>query len=85
MSGLVILVTYYTATQDPDTAFEKFMDGQAFGVRILFTAFGVLLTFCWDRYYTRKSLSLTLELDDTVRRNILTTQYPDMSCHPPLP
>ena len=56
IAGLIILVTYYTAVQDPDTAFERFMDGQAFGVRVLFTAFGVALTFFWNRYYARKCL-----------------------------
>lgn len=56
IAGLIVLVTYYTAVQDPDTAFERFMDGQAFGVRVLFTAFGVALTFFWNRYYARKCL-----------------------------
>jgi len=55
MAGLIILVTYYTAVQGPDTAFERFMDGQAFGVRVLFTAFGVVLTFFWNWYYASES------------------------------
>jgi len=54
--GIVILVIYYNTTELPNTAFEKFMNQQAFGVRILFTALGVLLTFFWDHYYSRKSL-----------------------------
>ncbi|KAK0616163.1 hypothetical protein B0T14DRAFT_400699, partial [Immersiella caudata] len=53
MWGLVILITYYNAIESPDTPFERFMDEQDFGVRILFTAFGVLLTFFWDHYYSR--------------------------------
>ena len=53
MAGLIILVTYYTAIQDPGTAFERFMNSQVFGVRVLFTAFGVVLTSFWNRYYTR--------------------------------
>lgn len=40
---LIILITY-SATQRPDTAFEKSMNGQDFGVRVLFTAFGVLVS-----------------------------------------
>lgn len=43
--GLIILITYYNATEEPGTGFEAFMDDQDFGVRVLFTAFGVLLTF----------------------------------------
>jgi hypothetical protein len=55
MWGLIILITYYNAIESPDTPFERFMNEQDFGVRVLFTAFGVLLTFFWDHYYSRKS------------------------------
>ncbi|KAK4442360.1 hypothetical protein QBC34DRAFT_363893 [Podospora aff. communis PSN243] len=53
MWGLIILITYYNAIESPDTPFEHFMNEQDFGVRVLFTAFGVLLTFFWDHYYSR--------------------------------
>ncbi|KAK0642030.1 hypothetical protein B0T16DRAFT_420926 [Cercophora newfieldiana] len=51
--GLIILITYYNATELPHTDFEKFMNSQDFGVRIFFTALGVLLAMFWDKYYTR--------------------------------
>jgi len=60
MAGLIILVTYYTAIQDPDTVFEKFMNQQDFGVRVLFTGFGVVLTSFWDAYYAREFYSCIL-------------------------
>ncbi|KAK0750610.1 hypothetical protein B0T18DRAFT_346158, partial [Schizothecium vesticola] len=41
--GLAILVVYYNTTQRPETGFEKFMNTQEFGVRVLFTVFGVIL------------------------------------------
>ncbi|KAK0644687.1 hypothetical protein B0T16DRAFT_356714 [Cercophora newfieldiana] len=53
MWGLIILITYYNAVVSPDTPFERFMNQQSFGVRVLFTGFGVLLTFFWDHYYSR--------------------------------
>ncbi|KAK4452710.1 hypothetical protein QBC34DRAFT_345777 [Podospora aff. communis PSN243] len=56
--GLAILIAYYNATVEPDTGFERFMTDQNFGVRLLFTTFGVLLTFFWDSYYSRLTTAL---------------------------
>lgn len=56
LAGLIILITYYNVTVNPDTSFERFINDQDSGVRVLFTAFGVLLTFFWDYYYARKLL-----------------------------
>ncbi|KAK0702195.1 hypothetical protein B0H67DRAFT_676274 [Lasiosphaeris hirsuta] len=56
LCGLIILITYYNATQFPETAFEKFMNNQDSGVRVLFTGFGVLLTFFWDSYHERVAM-----------------------------
>jgi len=55
--GLTILVVYYNTTQRPETGFEKFMNTQEFGVRVLFTVFGVILGFFWNCYHTRKCLA----------------------------
>ena len=54
MWGLTVLITHYNTTELPDTDLKRFMNEQEFGARVLFTAFGVLLTFFWDHYFTRK-------------------------------
>ncbi|KAK3383353.1 hypothetical protein B0T24DRAFT_565994 [Lasiosphaeria ovina] len=60
VSGLMVLILYYESTS-LDTAFEAFMDSQKFGVRLLFTAFGVLISTVWEYYFLRKvSLSLSI-------------------------
>jgi hypothetical protein len=55
LCGLTILIIYYNVTQLEDTAFEQFMNRQSFGVRVLFTAFGVLISLFWDHYHSRES------------------------------
>ncbi|KAK0712717.1 hypothetical protein B0T26DRAFT_780294 [Lasiosphaeria miniovina] len=52
LAGLPVLVLYYeNATLE--TAFQAFMNGQSFGVRILFTAFGTAVSAFWDYYFGR--------------------------------
>ena len=46
VSGLLTLVVYYNQTGG-DTAFERFMDSQTFGVTFMFTAVGVMLKMYW--------------------------------------
>lgn len=46
VAGLQALIVYYNNTSD-DTAFERFMDSQSFGVGFLFTALGVMLKLYW--------------------------------------
>ena len=55
-TGLLILILYYENTVNLNTTFEVFMDSQAFGVRILFTAFGTAVSGFWGYYYCRKCL-----------------------------
>ncbi|KAM7217674.1 hypothetical protein V8F06_006929 [Rhypophila decipiens] len=50
-TGLLILILYYECTVGPKTAFEAFMNSQGFGVRILFTAFGTVITAYWSYYF----------------------------------
>ena len=50
--GLLILILYYENTVAPDTFFEEFMYSQSFGVRILFTAFGTIITAFWSYYFS---------------------------------
>lgn len=52
--GLLILVLHYETTIGPGTAFEAFMNSQTFGVRILFTAFGTVISSYWSYYFSRK-------------------------------
>ena len=58
LAGLIILIIYYNVTVNPGTSFERFINDQDSGVRVLFTAFGVLLSFFWDYYYARKLFPL---------------------------
>ncbi|KAK3392798.1 hypothetical protein B0H63DRAFT_456635, partial [Podospora didyma] len=44
--GLNALVVYYLCT-DYDTGFERFMSGQSFGPRLLFTVCGIIVNFAW--------------------------------------
>lgn len=57
--GLLILILYYDTTQlDPLVdSFERFMDGQTFGIRFFFTGLAVVITFFWDDLFSRKSIS----------------------------
>ncbi|KAK4443226.1 hypothetical protein QBC34DRAFT_311431 [Podospora aff. communis PSN243] len=57
LCGLLILIVYYNSVQEPSTGFEDFMNDQHFGVRVLFTGFGVALTFFWDHYYARAAMT----------------------------
>ncbi|KAE8447900.1 hypothetical protein EG329_010129 [Mollisiaceae sp. DMI_Dod_QoI] len=53
--GLLIVILYYNTTQlDPSVdSFERFMDGQTFGVRFFFTGLAVAITFFWDDLFSR--------------------------------
>ncbi|KAK3362561.1 hypothetical protein B0T25DRAFT_512750 [Lasiosphaeria hispida] len=51
-AGLLILILYYE-TITLNTAFEAFMDSQSFGVRILFTTFGIAVSGFWDFNFAR--------------------------------
>ncbi|KAK4215214.1 hypothetical protein QBC37DRAFT_282137 [Rhypophila decipiens] len=53
-TGLLILVLYYETTVI-EYKFEAFMNSQSFGVRILFTAFGVIMSTFWDSYFLSTS------------------------------
>ena len=46
VAGLEALVIYYNQTGE-DTAFERFMDSESFGVSFLFTAVGVGIDLYW--------------------------------------
>jgi hypothetical protein len=50
LCGILIIVAYYSHT-GYDTAFERFMDSESFGVKFLFSAIGVLITFLWSSLF----------------------------------
>ncbi|KAM7209947.1 hypothetical protein V8F06_014670, partial [Rhypophila decipiens] len=52
-TGLLVLIIYYENTISPGTAFEAFMNSQGFGVRILFTSFGTVVSWFWDDYFSQ--------------------------------
>lgn len=55
--GLLVLLTYYHLTLDPNApdqglgGFRRFMNAQSFGVRFLFAALGVAITFAWQALF----------------------------------
>ncbi|KAK4171386.1 hypothetical protein QBC36DRAFT_315831 [Triangularia setosa] len=62
LCGLLTLILYYELTifEDPTaTPFKWFMDSQTPGPRILFTAFGVLVSFIWDHLFLNFSKRAT--------------------------
>ncbi|KAM7213946.1 hypothetical protein V8F06_010645 [Rhypophila decipiens] len=54
-TALLVLILYYESTIFPETKFEAFMNGQTFGVRILFTSLGTAATWFWDYYFSYTS------------------------------
>ncbi|KAH8674214.1 hypothetical protein BX600DRAFT_509400 [Xylariales sp. PMI_506] len=50
LSGILAMILYYENT-GADTSFERFMDGQSFGVKFVFTGIGVLITFFWSAFF----------------------------------
>ncbi|GAB1319462.1 hypothetical protein MFIFM68171_09672 [Madurella fahalii] len=51
LTGIMVLILYYNNTGG-DTAFERFMSTQNFGVRSLFTLVGVSVTFFWSSFFS---------------------------------
>ncbi|KAI0502726.1 hypothetical protein F5B22DRAFT_652824 [Xylaria bambusicola] len=49
--GLLALILYYKSTR-LDTAFELFMDSQSFGVRLIYTILGLVISFFWQFEFT---------------------------------
>ncbi|KAI0418768.1 hypothetical protein F5X98DRAFT_109463 [Xylaria grammica] len=49
LSGVLILVLYYAQTGG-DTAFERFIDSDTFGVRVLFSSLGVIISLFWSSF-----------------------------------
>ncbi|KAM7214106.1 hypothetical protein V8F06_010545 [Rhypophila decipiens] len=49
--GLLILILYYEMILE-DSSFERFMDSQSFGVRLLFTSLGTIVSLFWDYYFS---------------------------------
>ncbi|KAK3323813.1 hypothetical protein B0T19DRAFT_402103 [Cercophora scortea] len=52
IGGLLILILYYENSM-LNTKFETFMDSQTFGVRILFTGMGSIVSIFWDFQFSR--------------------------------
>ncbi|KAK4209957.1 hypothetical protein QBC37DRAFT_323066 [Rhypophila decipiens] len=54
--GLLVLILYYENTI-LDTPFERFMDSQSFGVRLLFTSFGTAVSGLWSYHFSQTAES----------------------------
>jgi len=75
ITGLEALVIVYSKTGG-ETAFERFMDNDAFGVRFLFTAVGVMVKLYWSLLDDGKPSSL-LFIRTTVPR-LTKVQRPEI-------
>ncbi|KAF4461776.1 hypothetical protein FALBO_11432 [Fusarium albosuccineum] len=49
--GLITLLLYYHLTLDKQSDFKNFINSQTFGVRFLFSAFGVFISFTWTAFF----------------------------------
>ncbi|KAF4497843.1 hypothetical protein FAGAP_6010 [Fusarium agapanthi] len=49
--GLMVFLLYYHLTLDKSSSFKNFMNSQTFGVRFLFAAFGVIISFSWTAFF----------------------------------
>jgi hypothetical protein len=58
LTGLTILIIYYMRSSG-ENAFETFMAGQTFGVRFLFSLFGVIISMGWLMVFESKYMSFT--------------------------
>lgn len=54
MLGLAGFLLYYHVTPIKDDSFTKFMNGQTFGIRFLFSSAGVILVFGWTAAFISK-------------------------------
>jgi hypothetical protein len=52
--GLMVFLLYYHLTLDKSSSFKNFMNSQTFGVRFLFAAFGVIISFSWTAFFISK-------------------------------
>ncbi|KAI9890821.1 MAG: hypothetical protein M1814_003605 [Vezdaea aestivalis] len=48
-AGILIIVVWYYTNSDQDNTFEKFINGQNFGPRFVFSIFGILIQGQWKR------------------------------------
>ncbi|KAI1456518.1 hypothetical protein F4805DRAFT_226957 [Annulohypoxylon moriforme] len=74
LCGLLALILYYNNTGG-DTAFERFMDSESFGVRFLFTGVGVVISFFWASFFSSIAILSPYQLlassPQQARRSIL--------------
>ncbi|KAK4212793.1 hypothetical protein QBC37DRAFT_317663 [Rhypophila decipiens] len=75
--GLLILILYYEMMLE-DSSFERFMDSQSFGVRLLFTSLGTIISLFWDYYFSYIS-------EHQLFHRLATTQPAQQSILIPLP
>ncbi|TGJ78783.1 hypothetical protein E0Z10_g9980 [Xylaria hypoxylon] len=60
-SGVLILVLYYAKTGG-DTAFERFIDSDTFGVRILFSSLGVIISLFWSSFLSAVAIMTSYQM-----------------------
>ncbi|KAI0100282.1 hypothetical protein GGR51DRAFT_358806 [Nemania sp. FL0031] len=51
LGGVLVLVLYYALTGG-DTAFERFIDSDSFGVQFLFSSLGVIISLLWSSFFS---------------------------------
>ncbi|KAI0451706.1 hypothetical protein F5B21DRAFT_485820 [Xylaria acuta] len=61
LSGVLVLVLYYARTGG-DTAFERFIDSDSFGVQFLFTSLGVIISLFWSSFYSAVAIMIPYQM-----------------------
>lgn len=54
LTGLMVLILYYHFTLTKESTFKTFMNSQTFGLRFLFAALGVVISFSWTNLSVSK-------------------------------
>ncbi|KAM7196607.1 hypothetical protein V8F33_006106 [Rhypophila sp. PSN 637] len=83
LCGLLAMVLYYENTEfanPSDSPFEYFMDSQSFGVSMLFSGLGQVISFSWDYFFfnfdKRSIYRLMSHRPQPARRSVLHVRSP---------
>ncbi|KAM7217640.1 hypothetical protein V8F06_007024 [Rhypophila decipiens] len=83
LCGLLAMVLYYENTEfanPSDSPFEYFMDSQSFGVSMLFSGLGQVISFSWDYFFfnfdKRSIYRLLSHRPQPARRSVLHVRSP---------
>ncbi|KAI1155708.1 hypothetical protein F4825DRAFT_468065 [Nemania diffusa] len=61
LGGVLVFVLYYALTSG-DTAFERFIDSDSFGVQFLFSSLGVIISLLWSSFYSAVAVMIPYQM-----------------------